>query len=352
MESHNLVFRSLGTTTYHHLGHTPGIGGSESFEEALGREAGEQVAKDADKARKERAEVAKADAASATTPNKSRVFMYDWADAGHPRPKTFVGLTSLAKGLTDNDPYSDPILLSSVDMDLEWKNLARVLSSWPSSFHEHCQKKKLTSAQHALQAAQGVAEFQPLVNKILDADLMASDCIAKDMHAQTFLFGYTASHLGFDLEPNCLGCLRYVHSGSMGALLIPVGSLASGLAKLNGSQSVTMNEILDWGRDLDDRVPDTGALAKLAEVGVRVTQLRVTAGQILVVPPGYIFACVALGAEGVAGVRRAFLPKGNAALQNLKAVLSAFGDKKGDQIDNLRKIVECLEVQQAIEETT
>lgn len=296
---------------------------NRSRKSALEKESKASADKAAAEKRKNQQDVDARASALIAVRKKSLKFSVDWSAAGHTALQTYKDVEAWAASFKPENAavFSAPALIESCDLKLD--TLQTVLDHWKDKYREHCRNTKNNSAQHELTKAQGVSELDQFWDKILPSSYMHTSSIpsVKTMCGTQYLYGYSETYYQNDFEPNFMGTVRYQVRGTTALLMASPGDLASGLPKLmqGVSAPVPLNKMRDWMLGLDDSNIALGMVVKAA--GIKLVFGRITEQQILITPPGWLIGCISLGETGPYGIRRSFLPKGEAALHALTEIL-------------------------------
>ena len=149
--------------------------------------------------------------------------------------------------------------------------------------------------QHELKPEQGVSELSAFFGKITPSDAMFAQALPSMRKAvdATYLVFFSDTVVNIAFEAHFLGAVRYLHSGSMAFLMVDAVAL-SAEPKLvteravNAFKPLTLAEMQGWLSKLDGTALTKEAMTKLAPL--KVYSVSISAGDTLVIPPGWLVA--------------------------------------------------------------
>lgn len=250
-------------------------------------------------------------------------FTVNWGSAGHPSVTVAPDISGVAAILAkDVGEYSAPLLLKT--HGLTFDKMTNTLKDWTVSSSKHCSTKSVDRTSCAMKPAMGLSEFDPIWKAFLPPKTELDDCLpsTKAAISNVTLFAYTSEYASCDWEHQYLGSLRYHHEGHCAYMLFRADHLDKGLKTLlNLKETPTVDAMRVWADKLDHDSLGESQLKALIAAGLEVFHVKTQPGETLMVPPGYLIACTVLNQKLATGVRRLFLPNGQATA-NAFTVLS------------------------------
>ena len=281
-----------------------------------------------------------------------KAFSCPWSAAGHPEILCYENMGKLKQACADskNPVFDKPFIVEAHGLRIgEADRFATIHNAWLKQFPENASKKGLLKSQNVMGTAHGSETFHAFWDELLPQQRMTAELLpsVKAVIDSTYLWGYTPTVFDADLEPSCLGSARVILAGSLSVLAVSASSLKQFLPSQVeiADDEALMVVAKTWFMKLGDTKTEDFSqdnLTKWKEAGLEMHHKTVTAGQVLVVPPGWMVAVVSGSgrADCISGVRKSFLPCCPVACRNLEIVSSSLGSESTALATTLASTVE------------
>lgn len=241
----------------------------------------------------------------------SHSFNIDFTACGHAGIQVFADDEALKTEQAKNQQVLDqPFILQNSEVakaSLSAK-LGETCKRWATEFPKSKAAKDEGRSQAPLTQNHGTAELGPLWDLVLPRDMhREGDGIGGllSIVSKPWLFGFLPTLVDHGFEPDCLGSVRLICSGSVRVFMVSF----SELFKITGAPGVSVNKVqIDRCVEFMKTITDEQA-KQLGKGQGRIHHASITAPAVLVTPPGYVVCVTTLNNAPASGARRTFLPK-------------------------------------------
>ena len=265
------------------------------------------------------------------------MFTFDWASLGHARVTRFTEKDTYDKKWVDDAAgmMTMPLLLSGKLSEQSAKT--DWLDKWKDTFPNTPEAKSSGKTQAPIVERHELAELTEMMRR----QVPNCHCIEgplptlKAMVSGPWFFGYTPYYVASGCEPDMLGTVRYVHSGSAKAVMVDAAkfrktmpeTLPAGGADGLKPDATMIDHMLHKFRKLTSE-----QAAHIKNAGAVIYQCEITSGEMLIVPPGFLISWAASPDAGFCGARRSFLTSSEQSLTVLSAIHKEI---KSDQLGGI-----------------